>query len=53
MPIVIDEVVAQVEPEPMPRREPTQAAPTRDTGAEIVRSQVALLARRAARLHAD
>jgi hypothetical protein len=53
MPIVIDEVVAQVEPEPTPRREPVQTPPTRDSGADIVRSQLALLARRAARLHAD
>jgi hypothetical protein len=51
MSIVIDEVVAQVEPEPTPR--PQAAAPTRDTGAEVVRAQVALLARRASRLHAD
>lgn len=52
MAIVIDEVVAQVQPEPTPRHE-QPATPTRDTGAELVRAQVALLARRAARLHAD
>ena len=52
MPLVIDEVVAQVEPEPIPRP-PQPATPTRDNGSEIVRAQLAMLTRRAARLHAD
>ncbi|HTE48246.1 MAG TPA: hypothetical protein VK636_23575 [Gemmatimonadaceae bacterium] len=52
MAIVIDEVVAQVEPEPTPVRE-QPAAPARDRGVEMVRAQIALLARRAARLQAD
>jgi hypothetical protein len=52
MPIVIDEVVAQVEPEPI-SRPPQAAPPKRDEGAEIVRAQLAMLAYRASRLYAD
>jgi hypothetical protein len=52
MAIVIDEVLTQVDPEPTPRRD-APATPTRDSGADIVRAQIALLARRAARLRAD
>jgi hypothetical protein len=53
MPIVIDEVVAQVEPEPTPRRDPPQTPPTRDSNVDLLRSQIAVTVRRAARLHAD
>jgi hypothetical protein len=53
MPIVIDEVVAQVEPEPTPRRDPPATPPTRDSHVHLVRSQVAVIAHRASRLHAD
>jgi hypothetical protein len=52
MPLTINEVVAQVEPEPTAPSEQPQA-PTRDNGAELVRAQLALLARRAARLQAN
>ena len=52
MAVVIDEVLATVEPEQTPAQQPQQA-PTRDTGAALVRAQLSLIARRAARLRAD
>lgn len=51
MGIVFDEVVAQVEPEPTPRAE--APPPPRPVGVETLRAQLAALAQRAARLHAD
>ena len=53
MPVVIEEVLAQVEPEPTPRRDGEPNAPPREVGMEALRAQLAALARRAARLHAD
>jgi hypothetical protein len=53
MPVQIDEVIVQVEPEPTTPPAATQQRPSRDVTVQIVRSQVALLARRAARLRAD
>ena len=52
MPVVIDEVIAQVEPEPTQPGEQPAVTP-RDRGTELVRTQLAVVARRAARLHAD
>lgn len=52
MPVTIDEVTAVVEPEPTPTAQQPQA-PTRDNGAQLVRAQLSLIARRAARLRAD
>ncbi len=53
MPIVIDEVVAQVEPERTPQADQPAQPQRRDAGTAMVRAQLALLARRAARLNAD
>jgi len=57
MPVTINEVVVTVDPGPTeaaPQQSPSPATSTLVANtAQLVRAQVALIARRAARLHAD